>query len=128
MNPELDRRLAELADAAARATNGIDPAATLAVFRRRRRTRVAASTVAAAAAVVGLVLGANHLGAPMLDDTPPAMPGPTRSALSPSPTATPTGSPADDAPDVLDDFRSCGRGFVSDAVTESEGAALGLRL
>ena len=61
MNPDLDRRLADLADAATRATTGIDPVTTLAVFRRRRRTRAAAATVTAVAAVVGLALGVAQL-------------------------------------------------------------------
>jgi len=64
MNPDLERRLTELADAAAHATTGMDPVAALAVFRRRRRVRTAASAVAAVAAVVGLALGTARLAAP----------------------------------------------------------------
>lgn len=86
MSPDLDRRLADLADAAARATTGIDPAATLAVFRRRRRTRVAASTVTAVAALVGLAFGVAQLS-PRTDVGPavtPDVPVPTSVAPTPS--------------------------------------------
>lgn len=57
----LEDRLTAMAEAATRASSGIDTASALASFRRRRRTRLAASTLAAAAAVVGLALGAESL-------------------------------------------------------------------
>lgn len=85
----LEDRLTSLADAATRASSGIDASRALTSFRRRWRARLAASTVAAAAALAGVTVGAAQL-LPRAEVGPaatPSVPGPASRSPGSSPNA-----------------------------------------
>lgn len=85
----LEDRLTSLADAATRASSGIDASVALASFRRRWRARLAASTLAAAAALAGVTVGAAQL-LPRAEVGPaatPSVPGPASRSPGSSPNA-----------------------------------------